>query len=601
MKNIKIVVAIAILAIVFNSCKRSPTEGFVVSINATATTSPSSIRVFDVSTDTRLSVDGILSVKLTGKDANRIYTPGGYQSFIVSEGQILFSLRNGDNPTIENPLEFNVVIEPKGYLAVTYPIKLTSNVSTSFNIGMVNLNNLPKGSTLIVKPTEKGPSGDPIVTDTSGKTSAPITIVTDTTGDTKEKVKVVIPSGTKLQDDDGKAIKGDNISTSIVFFKPTEEGLKSFPGGTENSNIVDTLGNKKDDGSMSPAGWVNIDIKVDGNAVKNFDKPIDVDMDLDPTILNPETDQPYKEGEIINIYSKSEGDEDWTLEGTAIIIKSSTSGKLSVPMKVSHLSVWAAANFSVACGTVFSITLKNTGSTSRQFVVSISKTNAGAPPTRGTNVAFAVLTIPANSTLTTTNQLGNFKPASGKKYFVDYWEVGNPNLVETFGPDLLCGATPPAFTIFPSVGTMEFVIQVKCSNGNQIILPKGTRVYFIDNNIYNTYPLIGTGNANHKVDPADNRAGTWSYTDINVVSNYNTITLPTSAISAGKNYRFSVYYDTNSGGSRSREDKIFPTMVSPTQSQDVTGMSGPKLTAGDIAAMNGHITPIIVTLASCPF
>ena len=96
---------IASLTSLFFTCK-NPVENFKIAINATATSAPSSIRVYDVTTNTRLSVDGSVPVTITGKDAHYIYTPGGYQTFAIFEGQILLSLRNGVNPTPENPIQY---------------------------------------------------------------------------------------------------------------------------------------------------------------------------------------------------------------------------------------------------------------------------------------------------------------------------------------------------------------------------------------------------------------------------------------------------------------------------------------------------------------
>jgi hypothetical protein len=143
-KTIKLIVGIACLTSLFYTCK-DPIKDFKIAIKAEATTAPTSIRIYDVTTNTRLNVDGSVPVTITGKDARYIYTPGGFKTFAIFEGQLLISIRSGAaNPTPENPLEFNVNISPDGYLPVIYPIKLTSIKPASFRIGMVNLKNLPK-------------------------------------------------------------------------------------------------------------------------------------------------------------------------------------------------------------------------------------------------------------------------------------------------------------------------------------------------------------------------------------------------------------------------------------------------------------------------
>ena len=394
------------------------------------------------------------------------------------------------------------------------------------------------------------------------------------------------------------------LKSQIVFFPPTEQSLNSFPGGLESSNITDTSGNALKQGTLAPAGWVNISMKIGNTDVKNFSTPIVVNMELDPKTINPNTDAPYNQGDSINIYSKSEGDENWVLESVSGIIKNPNTGKLEVPMQVSHLSVWAAANFSVACGTPFSLTLTNESASLRNFLVIIFKPNASNPLAIGTMVTSGFITLLPNQQLTTTNEFNNWSPSAGKKYFVLYYEVGNPVALQTFGPVELCGTTPPPYTIKPSDGSMVFKISIKCSNGNSVLLPKGTKVYFIDNDVYNS-TLVGEGNAAHKVDPSDELPNTWQtlITDVQNIEgkDYNVVTLPQGSLSINKNYRFSVYYDTNSGNSRSREDKIFPEMLNPTQAQDPTGSSGPKLTQVQLDSYANTITPFIVNLSTCPF
>jgi hypothetical protein len=151
---------------------------------------------------------------------------------------------------------------------------------------------------------------------------------------------------------------------------------------------------------------------------------------------------------------------------------------------------------------------------------------------------------------------------------------------------------------------MVFKVSIRCSNGNSVLLPAGTKVFFVDNTVYNNM-IVGTGNAQHKVDPSDNIPGNpWQTVIAGVKSiggiNFNIITLPSTALLAGSNYRFAVYYDTGVG-TGSREDKLFPEMVNPSQSQDPTGLTGPTFTATQLESYRGSVTLIPVTLATCPF
>ena len=614
-KVIMLLIGFACITSVFYTCK-NPIKDFKISIKADATTPPSTIQVYDVTTNTRLNVDpakypnGTVPVTISGKDAYQIYTPGGFQTFSVSQGQILISLRNGINPTVDNPIEFNVNIDPDGYLPVTYPVKLTSAEPTSFQIGMVSLTNLPKGSTVTT-------TAPPVTIDTvTKKTTTPIVIKTDTTNNTggtpPPTAIVTVPAGTQLQDKDGKPIElpsGDTattLTTELVFFPPTEQALNSFPGGLETSNIQDTSGNELKQGTLAPAGWINIDMKIGNTEVKNFSTPIVVNIEVDPNTINPNTDAPYVEGDSINIYSKSEGDENWVLESVAGVIKNPSTGNLEIPMSISHLSVWAAANFSVSCSTRFTLNLTNDDTeNASNFLICIYTPSTSNPLAKGNLIRSAFITVPAGSTLNTTTQFNNWKPTAGRKYFVQFFEPGNQTPLQSIGPTELCGSTPPSYTSTPSLTKMVFKVSIRCSNGNTVLLPAGTKVYFVDNTVYNN-TIVGQGNAQHKVDPSDIIPNNpWQAVIAGVRNiggtNFNIITLPSTALLAGSNYRFAVYYDTGVGSSGSREDKLFPEMVNPSQSQDPTGLTGPKLTAAQIESYKGAVTLIPVTLATCPF
>ncbi|MCX6187481.1 MAG: hypothetical protein NTU43_10885 [Bacteroidetes bacterium] len=597
-KGFTLIIGITLLTSLFYTCKKGPIDNFKIGINATATTAPSTIKVYDVTTNTKIEVSGSLSVTITGKDAHKIYTPGGYQTFVVDQGQILISLRSGVNPTPENPFEFNINIAPDGYLPVIYPVTLTSTLPSDFSIGLVNLNNLPKGSTQ----TKVNP---PVVIDTvTKKTTTPIVIKTDSippSGGTPPQVTTVtVPTGTQLQDKEGKPIelpKGDTtakLTTQIVYFPPTEQALNSFPGGLETSTIQDTSGNEQKAGTLSPAGWVNIEMNIGNTEVKNFNTPIVVSMELDPNTINPNTEAPYEVGDSINIYSKSEGDENWILESVSAVFKNPNTGKLEIPMQVSHLSIWAAANFSVACGTIFKLTLSNDDTENPvNFVVKIYAPSTLNPLVKSASpLKNVTITVQPGATITTTNQFNNWKPVAGKKYFVQFDEPGNPIPLQIIGPTELCGNTPPTYTSNPAPNKMVFKVLIKCTNGNTVLIPAGTKIYFIDDNIYNN-TLVGSGNFQHKVDPSDNIVNNpWNYViaDQRRIggTDYNVITLPSTALTVGSSYRFSVYYDTGVGHG-SREDKIFPE-------------GGLPLTQEQLTSYRGHVTLMPVTLSGqCPF
>lgn len=154
-----------------------------------------------------------------------------------------------------------------------------------------------------------------------------------------ETLKIQIEKGTQMLDENGQPIGGAVEAKVMQFTSGTGESMKSFPGGLMFNDLKDLNGNKLPDVGFSPAGSIEMNMSAGGKIVKSFDKPLSTTIEINKEQINPNTQLKYKNGDEIEIYSKSENT-GWGKEGTTILTENSkqeTGGFL----QIKHLSVWS--------------------------------------------------------------------------------------------------------------------------------------------------------------------------------------------------------------------------------------------------------------------
>src|SRR5690606_1083408 len=133
--------------------------------------------------------------------------------------------------------------------------------------------------------------------------------------------------------------------------------LRIFPGGGLISDNVQTpTGNTA--GTFIPAGLVNIDMSVGGVAVKHFNQPITVGIQIDPSFTNMNTGGIVKAGDELSIYSYEAGAAHWKYEGNGTV--EMIGGKPTVTFETTHLTWFMVGNFVPSCPSYQSLTLTGT-------------------------------------------------------------------------------------------------------------------------------------------------------------------------------------------------------------------------------------------------
>jgi len=530
----------------FQGCKLGdPMEGVVITIKADAVTAPSELLVRDSKTGSPLAgLTSAVPVTISGPGAAYVYSSGATKTISLFQGAVSFSLRKGTPVSESNPIKFTVFINVPGYLPLEYPITLTSLDPIQQEAYLVNFDAPPAGAASNTKTVGTG---------SDGKTTDTSSIVIPATADKPEALKIAIDAGTQMLDAAGQPVSGAVEAKVMQFTAGTEESLKSFPGGLEFNELKDANGSALPAGGFEPAGWIDMNMTAGGKFVKSFDKPLNVTMEINPDQINPLTDAKYKVGDIIDIYSKTAGENNWVKEGTATIALNSNN-KLVAQMPVKHLSTWAMGIILPKCGEPLTVSVNfpigyyvNTLYIYKTFVI------------RGRTVydyEEGVLFLEEYDGSGRISKKSTFTPIDGVDYLLSF---NNDRALLYTGP--LCGKLIDLGTQAP-VDKLTNNVFIKCSNGNGVLLPDNYKVYYISEDDYNNTINTNTGRKIDPRDPAINGKD-WKET---VVANrtvngktINTITLPKADMVIGQKYRFSVYY--NDGTSESREDYVTPAPI----------------------------------------
>ncbi len=549
-KNIFSILALILVLgsglLVLDGCKlKNPTEGFAISIKADAVTAPSELLIRDAKTGSPLaSLTSATPVTISGPGAPYVYSSGATKAISIFQGAVSFSLRKGTPVSASNPIKFTIFIDVPGYLPLEYPITLTSLEPIQQEAYLVNFSAPPSGAAANTKT---------VVTGSDGKTTDTSSIIIPATTNKTEALKIAIDAGTKMLDVTGQPVSGSVEAKVMQFTSGTEESLKSFPGGLEFNELKDTNGNKIPAGGFSPAGWIDINMSIGGKSVRSFDKPLIVSMEIDPNQINKLTNAKYKVGDVIDIYSKTAGENNWVKEGTSIIALNSNS-KLEAKMLVKHLSIWGMGVFIPKCGEALSLTV-NVPKGYSKLGLTIYKRIDLSDGSFYWDFADNINVFESVSGSGLLSVTSEFVPQINQVYKIEVLQ-GTPLYT---GP--LCGSIVNLGTI-GAVDNLTNNILIKCANGISVLLPDNYKVYYVNENDYQNTINPATG---RKIDPRDpiiNGKDWKEATIINQTINgviINTLTLPKKDVVVGEKYRFSVYY--NDGKKESREDYVTPAPI----------------------------------------
>ena len=319
-----------LLGVVFThyGCKKIVTDDLTINVNTDVLVSPTAI-LFENAKSGATKQPTNFTLEISGKDADKVLSAIGNKTFEVQNGFIYLNLVKGVNPTVENPIVFQIKGKASGFEPFMKDVVISSNEEQLFNIKLIEVGNLPKG--LIEEKTT--------ATLQNGVFTKQEVIKTSVDENTSNSTKLTIDPGTTMKDINGEIITSSKLDVNVRYFDPTTEAIDVFPGGLNPQNVLDKNGNKIEGGvQFISSGLMQIEMKANEKIVKNFSKPISAEMQLSPNDANPFTGEKFKQGDTIPLWSRNDITGQWKAEGTADVVNEN--GKLVAKFKIGHLSAW---------------------------------------------------------------------------------------------------------------------------------------------------------------------------------------------------------------------------------------------------------------------
>lgn len=440
--------------------------------------------------------DRDLIIDLLNREVGTIRAEQGFVSFAIKDNVI---------PSQSNPIEFLLVAQAEGYISTSKRLLLTNRGSNAFEMIMVSRDNLPSGVS--------GGRADNLGT-TTAQTGTAAEIIIDTGAIGKEiPARVRISEGTILLDRNGNALSGA-VEADIYHFNSTDPAsLQSFPGGfaARVANFDDLASVTRQPASLlntdnqtvffTTGGFLSLEITVDGQQVRTFSQPIEVEMDLDENAFD-QTGTPVSPGSEVPIWSYDRDTGEWTFE-SYVVISTAKNGGMALSFRASHLSWWNIDWYGPSCvyGTRVNLLNSNQQLRGRLLRTDVtpnvllgwlpSRTLPGSP--NFIEFLFAPLDIP------------------GK---LELYNMADELLGTVELPDL-CSTTPVDFNVNPSAElTITFLGRGLCADDDDVEVRPNLPVWY--------RPLIG---------------GTWLQAG-NTLNGEITITFPGRGI-----YRFGTWFE----------------------------------------------------------
>lgn len=348
-----IAAALAFTIILFAGCK-NPAEDVQIIVDTDIFKSPMLIQFLNA----KAGSEGpkAFTVEVTGPGAGLVRTATGGKVFKTAEGLLNLFLDRSANPSTASPVKFTIIANATGFAPTFQDIVVTSATDPIlYKVEMIEYANPTAGSGAIV-------ATRPI---TNGVSSSDITFTTATNAGMTQTSDLTVPSGTGFLDATGQSVGGSQLEARIVYTGTAANGtIVNLPGGSFASNVIGANGQPMAGGVyFDAAGSLSINMFAGSKEVKTFTKPVSIDMEVNPAMINPNTNATIKAGETIPMWSLNDETGQWSAEGNATFA-TNAAGKLVARLQITHLSDWTCAYPSVSCTS--SVTITRTSDTEEE-------------------------------------------------------------------------------------------------------------------------------------------------------------------------------------------------------------------------------------------
>lgn len=435
--------------------------------------------LIDITSSSGASMDDA-TVTISGTDAAKIYNMDGYQDFKVNGGIVTFAVDPNNTPNENDPVEFNVTIKKSGYSTVNIPVVITAKDSSSLQyIVMVDNANPPAGVT----------SKSNTINIDDGKVSGDTTIVVGSGTVEDGATTIDLKAGTQFKDAGGTVFGSltEVKTTTLTVDAASNDGLAVFPGGSLTQNAVKTEGGSSAAGTLFPAGLTEVTMTANGQEVKGFTTPVQINLQLNPDFVNPSTNQVIKVGDELKVYSYSADNGYWQYENTAAVVNKE--GHLMVTITTSHLTWFMAGSFNSACGSNLSLKVKadwlvNGVTTPVTFKLYSTKDGNSTP-----DKVISTTTITAKDGDTVVVKNTPSIPVVVKAYDI----LGNEIYSKSIGSP--CGSDIQEVVLIKSIATNN----AKTTMQLYVRCPNNTKPINVLPTFYLYFKLAGSSNSNYKL------------------------------------------------------------------------------------------------------
>ncbi len=340
-----IAAAFSLIIILFGGCK-NPAEDVQIVVDTDIFKSPTLIQFVNAKADRE--GPKVFTVEVTGTGASLVRTITGGKVFKTAEGFLNLVLDRTANPSPAAPVRFTVIANAAGFAPTYQDVVITSATDPIiYKVEMTEYANPAVGSGAIV-------ATQPI---TNGVSSSAITFTTTTNAGMTQKSDLTVPAGTGFLDAAGQSVGGSQLEARIVYTGIAADGTApTLPGGSFASNVIGANGQPTAGGVyFDAAGSLSINMFSGSKEVKTFTKPVSIDMEVNPAMINPNTNAAIKAGETIPMWSLNDETGQWKAEGNATFTTNGA-GKLVARLEITHLSDWTSAYLNTSCTSSITIT-----------------------------------------------------------------------------------------------------------------------------------------------------------------------------------------------------------------------------------------------------
>ena len=165
-------------------------------------------------------------------------------------------------------------------------------------------------------------------------------------------VDVVIPAAVQLQDADGNAVAGDTLTVDVTYVESTEaDDAQPEDEGTSIAEVIPEGLNSDAaaDEVLVPVGVAEVNMDIDGTAVKEFSSPITITINLPSDTQVPSAGRVVAEGDQFGVRSYDEQTLTWKTEENNAIVGAAVGDTFPAALEIDHLTFFALTDAVAAC------------------------------------------------------------------------------------------------------------------------------------------------------------------------------------------------------------------------------------------------------------